>query len=1579
MPLRARLFKDEFVSTVLRGLSSENLETLSKIHCESGPSTTEQLASLLNTLFARAPQRVLKNLDSPQALSIIAGCLATLRAYETDPTKIAHNIYSEPHWCGLFLAVADRPFLVSSIAECLYEQNIALNAFQHPIVSYNGSLVAVSYIEIARRSRIDITHKIQILCSTITALSTVVDDHEAMLSCVHEQFSISSDTSAATRWGTNSAEDITDFASWLTSGTFFFLGTQIWDTNDNTTWSAGLLGTENDYRDSLCSSMLEDLAWQRDIDVYFSIHKLPMRSIVHRRAPLIHIALRKHDSKQSVISIIGYFTSKAWACEAEDIPLLNRKVDYILQSEHTPPNSHDYKYVREVLDNVPLDDALRLPVEHLRAIGHTALGLFSEEDTRTNVSIDAQNRWALTTLIFAPEKYSAEIQAEVQAVVESYFDAPALSSEVNLDTSKKRQIRLYISTPLLSTPTNLDQLGELEELVHHATLDWEEKLIVQSDSVFDPTRTVFSEPYQAATTIEEAAHDYRCIESTDTTNPLVTALFSPTETTITPTLTCISLDNLLSLTSTIPILENFGLEVLDANSYSIRHDEKTIDIVKFVVQLKDSQAIDVKSFNELVCPALTKILQGNATDDPLNVLIITLSLRSTQVDLLRCFCALLWQTHKIATKRTMFLALATNPTFVNRFIEAFELRFDPDRKLPLSQRRDDALEIEERALEVLRSVSNISHDRILRALVDLLRNTVRTTFFQCLDTITLKLASQHVEFMPHPRPLYELFVFSSRIEGTHLRSAKVARGGIRWSERLDDFRAEVLGLMKTQRVKNVIIVPNGAKGGFIIKRPMGSSPLTPQDVEDGYREYITALLSITDNVVENVTNHPQKTVIHDEPDPYLVVAADKGTATFSDLANSIAVDSFHFWLGDAFASGGSSGYDHKRYGITARGAWQCVIRHAKDAGIDLEKPFSTIGIGDMSGDVFGNGMLYSKHIALLGAFNHKHIFIDPNPDPVQSYAERKRLFALPRSQWSDYDLALISQGGGVFERNAKEIELTGAMRIALGIDPSVPSLVNGEQLISLLLKAPVTLLWNGGIGTYVKSSAESNAEVNDGSNDGVRINADDLRCRIVGEGGNLGFTQLARADSAARHIRINTDAIDNSGGVDLSDHEVNLKLLFQPLIKDGHIDQSKRDTILADIAEEVVGQVLAHNQTQSLLISMSELCSPTTIQQFRQLIRMLEGHGIIDRLRDHLPDEQELERRILRKQGMLRPELALCSAGVKMWMKSNILEEPGNDFGNWDTFLTSYFPSILQRQYAEAIANHPLRNEIITNQIVEMVTLSTGISFIPSLHQQLNSELGHLVKCCLAATSILNFDGLRQRLETIDSHDSFHLFSSTWQDLTNAIRQTTRWLLTTHPSQTPLNELVALYTTDFHTLIENIDDIFSSSTREQFQLTTRRYQEKGFSSRDARTLAMCPSILEVLEILWCTRHYGQDVLSTIELTRQTLDSLMIRPLFDFEFSLAAHNKWDQELASTALQQVRRGVSHIVGKLLTVSQIYNRSTARMLKQSRFTADVTKLMEEIKEDIEANRTITISILPLVAQYIERIHNSLEAEES
>jgi glutamate dehydrogenase len=877
-------------------------------------------------------------------------------------------------------------------------------------------------------------------------------------------------------------------------------------------------------------------------------------------------------------------------------------------------------------------------------------------------------------------------------------------------------------------------------------------------------------------------------------------------------------------------------------------------------------------------------------------------------------------------------------------------------------------------LVALRSVTDITHDRILKGLSSLVKHTVRTNFYTGHPTIALKVASQKVEFMPHPRPLFEVFVFSPRVEGTHLRSSKVSRGGIRWSERLDDYRAEVLGLMKTQKVKNVIIVPSGAKGGFIVKNLPQKSELVPKAVEEGYREYITALLTLADNRVGDAVVSPSNCVIHDEQDPYFVVAADKGTATFSDVANSIAQSRFNYWLGDAFASGGSAGYDHKKYGITARGGWECVMRHFKDLAIDPTKPFSTVGIGDMSGDVFGNAMILSSSIALVAAFNHKHIFIDPSPHTLKTFEERKRLFTLPRSQWSDFNAELISHGGGVFGRFEKEIAITPEMRATFGLGDDVPTTVDGETLISLILKAPIDLLWNGGIGTYVKARSESHSDVNDGANDGVRVNADEVRARVVGEGGNLGFTQKARIEFSAKGGRINTDAIDNSGGVDLSDHEVNLKLLLSPLVAKGSITLESRNALLQDISSDVVESVLQHNRDQALMLSIAAARSPLNVDQYRHLIREMHRGGFLDRNRDGLPDELELDLRTSNRAGMTRPELAICSAATKMWLKeglrgSKILSDP-----MLEQFLLSYFPPRIQADFRNEVLSHPLRDDIIANEIVAECVPAVGMPFLPSVVFSGNASVALAIKCVLAADTILGAGPLRRRLRDGDTVGNWENFSSLWVDTGIALRRASAWLLQTHGGSLALDEMIRLYRDAFSTLTDHSQLVFTGSELSRFEARVSEYEKRTATSSDAILLSLYRRVNMILEVLWCAREYNQDVKEVARSVSQCLELLRINSLFRFENALESSNKWEQELVTGAYQEIRRSISVIVGRLLRAGDSSADSSNAKLSATSHKEAIISTIAEVEENTRLRKPFQISVLPVVARQLRLLASQL-----
>jgi glutamate dehydrogenase len=1565
------LFPTTTIKSVASGLSAEFGDVLRSITLPGTSDLESRVSFFLDKLFYRSPPEVIRSKTADDLRVIVHGCLDVLRQQRASADQIAIALQQTARNTGVFIALSDHPFIISSLAERLYEAEVTLNCFQHPILSVGGSRIALSYVEIAQSCQSDIAALLPSLREMLQSLITIVDDYESMLTATRSVPLPRSGT-MATEWGALPTSEVQSFLEWLVDGSFFFIGTSRWHSTRGIEGGSGVWSTTSQCRNELTNELTSDLRRVQSTELSFSITKLQVSAPIHRNVPLLNVLVKSSTDTSEWFSLVGYLTSKAWACEAFDVPILRAKLHQVLASEQTPPNSHDYKYVIEVIDNMPTDEALRLPIRDLQTIAQLALGVFSREDSRSVTCIDSQRRWALTTVVVPPERFSAEMSDEVQTLIENRFDAKSGASELHLDSSKKRQFRLYISTPLPQHNNALPEFDELGRALQRATLSWEELLTEQletSDNVPGDATLTFPDSYQASVSVTEALHDYRLAISRTASSPLAVSLFNEAASKETPRISFISLGTSISLSTAVPVLENLGLEVLDANSYVLSGTDDDIHVLKCAVRPFDTHPLEPDAFNTSVSPGVVRILQGTAMSDPLNLLLRTAGLSIDQISLLRCYCAFLWQTYKIATKRTMWKALAYSPEVARTFVQYFEIAFNPALDLPTTARKNQCAQIEQRYNVALRDVRDITHDRILKALLVLLKQTLRTNFYRSPETIALKVHSERVEFMPHPRPLYEIFVYSSRIEGTHLRSSKVARGGIRWSERLDDYRSEVLGLVKTQKVKNVIIVPSGAKGGFVVKTTPGAGETMQSLVESSYREYITALLSITDNIVDGTPVHPTNCIIYDEFDPYFVVAADKGTATFSDTANAIAHDQYAFWLGDAFASGGSQGYDHKKYGITARGGWECVKRHARDLGISTDQPFTAVGIGDMSGDVFGNAMILTSNMLLLGAFNHKHIFIDPTPNQEAAFQERCRLFTLPRSQWSDFNTSVISAGGGVFERFDKEIQLTPEMRSAFGIGDEVQGTVDGETLISLILKAPVTLLWNGGIGTYVKAHSESHSDVNDGANDAVRVNADELRCKIVGEGGNLGFTQKARIQSAQRGIRINTDAIDNSGGVDLSDHEVNLKLLLAPLVSKGVISVAERNTLLRDIAADVVDSVLQHNRDQSLLLTVSDICSVTAIEHYRALIREMHSLGFLDRSRDHLPDEQELDTRESSQRGMYRPELAVCSAAVKMWLKeglrsSDLLNDP-----NLEHYLAAYFPPRIQTEYRPYVLEHSLRREIIANEIVSEATLAVGISFFPRMVSSSGASIAQVMKCILAADSILGTRVLRSRLRVLDTVEGCPAFLDTWLELSVALQRAGSWLMQTHPTSS-IQELVQLYGESFASLLPHAKAMFRAEELTRFESRVAENLAKGISEGDAIALGLLRRVHVVLETLWCAREYRQNVRDVATAISAISDSLQLQPLFKFEQALQGGNKWEQELADGSFQEIRRELSRIAGKLLSRSQTSTLELHTLLAAHKQHQAICAIMAEVSDGMRTKRPFSISVLPLIARHLREL---------
>ena len=1573
--LTEQAFSSAFVADVLKLLSNDSLAVLNGLPAAGATTQHAILTHFLNHLFARATIEALRNQSAARVAHITNSCFQTIAAMPSADDRISTALEYKDDVASLFIALDDRPFIISSVAERLSEAGVRVISFLHPILSYRGVAIALSYVEFSDTTEVDTTRLLAKVRETLRTLKQVVHDFPAMITSVLNSIAPLSSDSLRVDFGEISCAEVRAFISWLTNESFFFIGTALWNQQSQLVPSEswGAWRVKDEFTDQLRSESAEDLRALKERGLDLSIRKLELTSSVHRPAPLLNITLRLPDNAGESLSLVGYLTSKAWTNEALDIPILRHKVARFLALEGALPNSHDYKYMVEVVDNMPTDEALASSVEQLRMIARLALGVFSHEATRTITFIDELRRRALTVIALPPERLSAGVRQDIQDSIEVALQAATGSTEIHLDSSKRRQYRLYLSTPLPLNHSGVIPQELLSKEIHNSTLTWEEHLserlaMREGPEELEWRDDIFPAAYQAGTDVHEAAFDVRTITSLSHEKPSAVMLYVDDKQHALPVVSIFSRGAETSISNAIAVLENIGIEVLRAHSYGCNPASGHVNILKLIARTYDNEPLDPEHFNRAISPELAEILRGSAINDPLNLLLRKIPIDIPKISLLRGYCALLWQVNKLSTKRTMWKALAQAPSVALQLCRIFELKFDPVLGLSLDERNLRIAQEELILSEALRLVPDITHDRILRALLSLLHNTVRTNFYSGSKTLALKLTPRHIEIMPHPRPLFEVFVFSSRIEGTHLRSAKVSRGGIRWSERLEDFRSEILGLMKTQRIKNVIIVPSGAKGGFILKHPLKHNENLPQAIEAGYREYIATLLSIADSKRNGVVVHPENTLVYDEPDPYFVVAADKGTATFSDIANSIAQKDFDYWLGDAFASGGSAGYDHKKHGITAKGAWECVQRHFHDLGINCtSQSFTVVGIGDMSGDVFGNALILSRFMRLIAAFNHKHIFLDPSPDLDKGLAERLRLFNTPRSQWSDYASGAISQGGGIFNRFDKEITLSPEARQALSIADDVPNVVDGEKLISLILRAQVELLWNGGIGTYVKGQTESQADVNDGTNDGVRINANELRARIVGEGGNLGLTQKARIEFSLQGGRVNTDAIDNSGGVDLSDHEVNLKLLFAPLLGSHDLSITERNKILQEIATDVVESVLKQNRNQALMLSISALQSKTSIEQYRYLIRDMNKLGYLDRARDVLPDEQEIDERTRERIGMTRPELVICSAATKMWVKEEIRSSRLCSDHNLEHFLLSYFPKRIGDDFTTAVLEHSLRADIIASCVVNEILPAVGIPFVHNMVSLNNTTVPNAMKCILAADEILGFNPLRGRLHTLDTPTSCQAFTELWLDMGSALRESSVWLLNTHGLELPLGEIVKLYASAFETLSKHASLVFIGQELVRFERRIEHYRSLGASQNDAILFSLCRRILPVLEVLWSAREFKHDVKVVASVYSLILEELAINTLFKYEQLVESSNKWEQELVSGSYQEIRRSISLLTGQLLKRSLITPQEVSKALHAALGYEAIRTTMADVEEATKQKRPFQVAVLPVISRQL------------
>ena len=1107
---------------------------------------------------------------------------------------------------------------------------------------------------------------------------------------------------------------------------------------------------------------------------------------------------------------IGLFTSAAYAEDSGSIPLLRVKLAEILEASGVRQGSHDYKETITIFNSLPKEQLFLESAEEVGRDIRAILDSYGRGQVRVAVREDPLRRGVSVLVIIARDRFSGAVRKQIEAGLVAAYRGEVLNYHLAMGEGDQARLHFYIGADAASVSAVSE--SELEVLVAGIIRTWADRVREGLERTSTPEEAArlaeyygeaLSREYQAAAEPDIAVDDVleleRLLEDEEsisirlTNHPAseaVAGVQGATE------LKVFLRSSRLILSDFMPILENAGLRVLAMKPYEVGRDgEPEALIYVFAVQDSAAERLDVGETSARLSATLLAARAGDAISDPLNALVVTAGLTWRQVDVLRGFAGYAFQRGSVPSRAALRTALVQYPGIARELFELFEVKFDPSTDRSREERLDAAEDIRRAFHASLRGVALLADDRALRGLEEVISSAVRTNFYRRggsepthrsggVPYISYKFLVGQLENSPPTELLFEVWVHSSRMEGIHLRGATVARGGIRWSDRPDDFRTEILGLVNTQMVKNAVIVPGGSKGGFVTR-------VTPADREESYAEgkaqyqtLIRGLLDITDNLVDGQVETADAVVSYDPPDPYLVVAADKGTATFSDVANGVSGD-YGFWLDDAFASGGSNGYDHKAVGITARGGWECVRRHFREKGKDIQKePFTVAGIGDMSGDVFGNGMLLSEQIRLIAAFDHRHVFIDPDPDPAPTYEERKRIFELGRSSWEDYDTSLLSEGGMIIPRGAKEVELSPQARKALGIKDDEVAPSDGEALIRAVLRAPVELLWNGGIGTYVKSSSESHADAGDPANDAVRLDVEELRCDVIGEGGNLGLTQRARVEYALSGGRINTDALDNSGGVDMSDHEVNLKILLAPAVQSGTLTEDERNELLEELTEGVAELVLENNRSQSLAISLDERRSKESLDDFRDLMYALEKAGELDRTAEQLPSADVLAERRGRGLAMARPELCVLLAYAKLRLKSQLLAGRLPDDPATYSYLLGYFPAKAIRAAGEgSLDGHRLRREIITAEVTNDLVDLMGSGFVTRVMRDTGAEAEEVVRAWLVASRLADHRALLGQMATQSTSLAARVSYRWLLALSRVLERTTRWVLQKHRSR----------------------------------------------------------------------------------------------------------------------------------------------------------------------------------------------------
>ncbi|GGY70203.1 NAD-specific glutamate dehydrogenase [Cellvibrio zantedeschiae] len=1364
----------------------------------------------------------------------------------------------------------DMPFLVDSIRIELNRRNIAIHAIKSTVLNIqrdskhqlvdilnradtetSGTKEAFVYLEInLLTQKSELESITQSLMSVLAELSVVVSDFQPMLNAVaaaEENLSHATKSVAVA----NVAES-QEFLAWLRDNNFTFLGYSEYEfgeeqgkkfLREKVEKRLGLFaykGGEANYSES--DNLNPGMARFHLAPQVLTFSKSAVKSRIHRQAYSDYIVVKQFNALGDVVGemrFLGLYTSSVYTMMPTKIPVIRNKVNKVFERSGLSAKSHDGKSLQQILTTFPRDELfLSNSSELFETV--TAIAQINERYmVRLFMRRDPFGKF-VSCLVYVPrDVFTTQMRLRIQDVIGQAINAT--ESEFNTYFSESILARVHLVfkvDPKLPLEYNQEKL---ERQIREISRSWEDHLqnsLIESLGeekamrLLQEYRDAFSSSYKEHFESRTAVHDIASMAELNTPDDIAMSFYQPVG--AEPNVVRFKVfrkTKTIELSDAIPLLENLGLRVLSENPYAIhKKSEGIIWLHDFQLSYNLPGVIDVLRVKDIFQEAFSAAWHKKTVNDSFNKLVLSAELSWREVFVLRAYAGYMHQTLFNFTQHYIANALVNHRDIARLLIKLFSLKFNPNANA--DTRAAELNQCRELINTHLNAVENLSEDRILRRFLVLIDGSLRTNYYQVAangaekDYLSIKLSPRSIPEIPEPRPLYEIYVYSLRVEGVHLRGGKVARGGLRWSDRLQDYRTEVLGLVKAQQVKNAVIVPNGAKGGFVCKQPplTGGREAVQQEGIACYKVFIRGLLDLTDNLVDGKLVPPNNVVRYDEDDPYLVVAADKGTATFSDIANSISAEYSH-WLGDAFASGGSQGYDHKGMGITARGAWISVMRHFREKNINIQKEdFTVVGIGDMAGDVFGNGMLLSEHICLLAAFNHVHIFIDPTPDSAKSFVERQRLFNTPKTSWMDYEKSLISKGGGIFSRDAKTIAVTPEMKTAFNIyeDNLTPA-----ELISSLLKAPVDLIWNGGIGTYVKASSETHADVGDKANDSLRINGNELRCKVFGEGGNLGMTQRGRIEYALNGGACNTDFIDNAGGVDCSDHEVNVKILLNEVVSNGDLTPKQRNQLLANMTDNVADLVLKNNYRQTQAISIAELESLARGAEYRRFMSTFESQKRLNRKLEFLPADDILVERQSHNLGLTRPELAVLISYAKAVLKEDLAIANIADDSYVAKAIEGAFPNRIATEYRESLYAHRLKREIVATQIANDMVNNMGISFAQRLVEATGATVGEVAKAYVAARDVYQMEKFIVDLQALDHQIPAKIQYELMINMMRRVRRATRWFLRNRRSNINPAAEVEFFAPAVSIISQQLPQLLLGGQLEELQGQYQRLQESG--------------------------------------------------------------------------------------------------------------------------------------------------------